>query len=64
MRAFCAIGGCVFVLAGGIASAQDQVLIVDRPLAACTVPADSAVTSATLTEAQAKDMVAYLMDAK
>ena len=57
MRALCAITGCVFVLAGGVASAQVQTIIVDRPLAACTVPASTQVSSATLTESQAAAVV-------
>lgn len=57
MRALCAITGCAFMLAGGVAAAQVQTIIVDRPLAACPVPAALEVSSATLTEAQAAAVI-------
>jgi hypothetical protein len=62
MRALCAITGCAFVLAGGVAAAQVQTVIVDRPLAACSVPAALALSSATLTEAQAAAVISAAMN--
>ena len=57
MRALCTITGCLFVLAGGVAAAQDQTVIIDQPLKACTVPAETLLSSATLTESQAASVI-------
>src|SRR5688572_20649896 len=62
MRAICAITGCVWILAAGLAAAQDQTIVVDQPLAACTVPAGTALSSATLTEAQAAAVIRAALD--
>jgi hypothetical protein len=55
MRAIWASAATVWFLAGGLASAQDQTIIIDRPLDACATP--SLVSSATLTETQAADVI-------
>jgi hypothetical protein len=55
MRAMCMRAAAAWLLAGGLASAQDQTIIVDRPLDACATALP--VTSATLSEEQAAAVI-------
>jgi hypothetical protein len=62
MRALCAIAGCLCVLAAGAAAAQDQTIVIDQPLKACTVPPETLLSSATLTESQAAAVIRAALD--
>jgi hypothetical protein len=55
MHRICAFGLYVLMVTGSSAAAQDQTVIVDQPLAACATA--TKITSATLTEPQAAEVI-------